>query len=287
MKKKIAALCFATALLAACGADTAVNTSEMSETQSETVSETTVIETETISETESETVSETTTVSETESETETTTEFETESETVPETETEAEPESVDYRAIYKEKLMSCIGEDAYFDLFDVNSDGVPELFISQTQVHLSGTRIHTIIGDELVQLTGKSQDDDSDKYEFGANAVIGVSDTGIFDNCFGWGGITYYEYLKMENDKLVCAFSGESQLNPPGTPENYVAYFIDEQEVTLEEFNEAVSPYENLNWTKVGMGYMLNEATVNTVLSEDYQPAENTSGQPLDFSENS
>lgn len=283
MKKKIAALCFAAALLSACGADTAVNTSEVSETQSETVSETTVSETETISETESETVSETATVSETESETETTTESETE----PETTTEPEPEPVDYRAIYKEKLISCIGEDLYFDLFDVNSDGVPELFISKELTHYCGTKVYVIMDNELVQLTGKSQYDDSEISEFGSYAVIGISDTGIFDNTSGWGGITNYEYLKMENDKLVCVFSGESQLNPPGTPENYVAYFIDEKEVTFEEFNEAVSPYESLSYRTVGMGYMLNEATVNTVLSDEYIPAENTSGQPLDFSENS
>lgn len=275
MKKKIAALCFAAALLAACGTDATANTAEVSETeasvetQSESISETT-----TVSETESETVSETTT--ETETVSETTTVSETESETVPET--EAEPEPADYRAIYKEKLMSCIGEDAYFDLFDVNSDGVPELFISQTQVHLSGTRIHTIISDELVQLTGKSQDDDSDKYEFGANAVIGVSDTGIFDNCFGWGGITYYEYLKMENDKLVCVFSGEFECGPLGKPEGYRAYFIDGAEVTAEEFNEAVSPYESLSYRTVGTRYTLDEANINAVLDADYEPpAETTS----------
>lgn len=285
MKKEIAALCLAAALLAACGADTVVNTSELSETQSETVSETTVSETETesISETESETVSETTTVSETESETETTTESETE----PETTTEPEPESVNYRAIYKEKLMSCIGQDAYFDLFDVNSDGVPELFISQALTHYCGTKVYVIINDELVQLTGKSQYDGSEISEFGSYAVIGISDTGIFDNCFGWGGIDNYEYLKMENDKLVCVFSAERRLLPTEPPEISEEYFIDDEEVTLKEFNEAVSPYESLSYKTVGMGYMLNEATVNTVLSEDYQPAENTSGQPLNFSENS
>lgn len=285
MKKKIAALCFAAALLAACGADTAVNTSEVSETQPESISETTTVsetESETVSETTTVTEAETTTVSETESETETT-----ESETQPETTTEPEPEPVNYRDIYKEKLMSCIGEDSYFDLFDVNSDGVPELFISKEATHYCGTKVYVIMNDELVQLTGKSQYDGSEISEFGSYAVIGISDTGIFDNTSGWGGITNHEYLKMENDKLVCVFSGESQLNPPGTPENYVAYFIDEKEVTFEEFNEAVSPYESLSYRTVGMGYMLNEATVNAVLSEDYQPSENTSGQPLDFSENS
>lgn len=283
MKKKIAALCFAAALLAACGADNAVNTSEVSETQSETVSETTVSETESISETTTETVSETTTASETESETETTTESETEPETT------TEPEPADYRALYKEKLMSCIGKDQYFDLHDVNSDGVPELFISGTDLPFCGTRLYMVIDNELVNLKYNTDSSDSSKeYQIGAYAVVGVSDEGFFDSSADSMVNSLYWYLKLENNKFVTVFSGTCEHGGAFAPEDYEQqFFIEDEEVTFEEFNEAVSPYKNLNWTKVGMGYKLNEATVNAVLSEDYVPVENTSGQPLDFSENS
>ncbi len=276
MKKKLAAFCLAAAMLTACGADNVTNSSEVSETQSESVSETTA---ESVSETESETVSETEASEETQSETVTETTTETVSETEPETvpETEAEPEPADYRALYKEKLMSCIGEDEFFDLYDVNSDGVPELFITERQIKASTTSIYIVVDDELVQLKAKSQSDEgSEISEFGVYAVVGISDEGIFDNTFTDMYTIHYDYLKLENNRLEPVFRGKYVHDEPGTPEGYEAYYIEGEEVTLEEFNEAVSPYESLNWSYVGYEYELNEETINSVLSEDYLPVENT-----------
>ncbi len=283
MKKKVAAFWLAAAMLTACGADNVTNSSEVSETQSESVSETTA---ESVSETESETVSETEASEETQSETVTETTTETVSETEPET--EAEPEPADYRALYKEKLMSCIGKDDYFDLCDVNSDGIPELFISGTDLPFCGTRLYMVIDNELVNLKYNTDSaKSSDEFQIGAYAVVGVSDEGFFNSSTDSMVLSSYWYLKLENNKFVTVLSGIYEHGGAFVSEDYEPRcFIEDEEVTLEEFNEAVSPYESLNWKYVGMGYKLNEATVNAVLSEDYLPVENTSGQPLDLSEN-
>lgn len=251
MNKKLAAVCFAAMLLTACGTGKAAP--EVSKTE-----ETTVSETETSAETQPESVSETN--SETVGETETETETETEAETTTESVNEAPDTSADYKSLYKEKLSELRENEEYepsistFDLCDIDNDGTPELIAAFGNYHAAMVTIFTVRNGEVIKLSDPSL---GDEYSgFGSWGTAQVAEGGYIASRYSGMGSGYAVYYRLENGELTHLVSSEHHTYfTDESEEEGDKFVIDGNEVSEEEYNEAVGKYEAMNWTDVGQGY--------------------------------
>ena len=186
--KKIAAVLGLALMLTACGNND--NTApDMSVTESETITEISA-ESETASETASETTAEVS--EETLAETEAITEASSE-------EQEAE-NTADYRDAYKAKLIEVMYDEnatsPSFDLFDMDNDGIPELFMSIDNYHAAGVFAYTFKNGTLVNLSGGNT-------TFGSYGIAAVSADGYLTSGYMGMGMTSDYFYKLEGDKLV------------------------------------------------------------------------------------
>lgn len=262
--KRITALIALTALfLSACGDGEAALSTDISEILSET---------EISSDTQSESISETT--AETTAKTETETATETESETIAVTESESSDTAEDYKTLYKNILMQCLDEQTLryaFDLFDIDSDGTPELIISNGLSHMATADIYTITDGEAVRLENSTACEGLfEDGGFGSSGLALVSEKGyILCSVYGQG-LAVNEYYSLENGKLTHLLSAEHNewYEDSGGEYGEYEYGIDGKGVTEAEYNEAVSEFEKIEWTKAGRKYTLDKGTINSVLGE-------------------
>lgn len=263
MRKIIAVLCLSALLLTACGGGEAAP--EVSDTL-----ETTVSETETALETQSESVSET--VGETETETETESETETETETEAETEAVADPD--EYKAVYKEKLEEFKNEEysnhPAFDLFDMDNDGVPELFMSHDDYHAAGVFAYSFKNGRFVDLSVEG-------FAYGSYGEAMVSSDGYLRSEYAGMGGVYDTYYRINGDRLEEILYTEMHEIPNSDDwDNCVMqYMVNDEEVTEEEYNAAYEKFNAYTWVSVGRGNPIDDETIEAVLySENVSQAE-------------
>ena len=255
MNKKIAAVLGLALMLTACGnnVDTAP---DMSVTESETITETSA-ESETASETAFETTAEVS--EETLAETEAITEASSE-------EQEAE-NTADYRDAYKAKLIEVMYDEnatsPSFDLFDMDNDGIPELFMSIGDYHAAGVYAYTFRDGALVNL---SEEDGS----FGSYGAAAVSADGYLTSEYMGMGMTYDYFYKLEGDKLVLKKSIVSEEFPDPTDDDpyhfSLKYKVNDEDATEEEYKSAFDEYDAHDWVTVGRGTLISVANIDSVL---------------------
>ena len=242
MNKKIAAVLGLALMLTACGNNdnTAPDISE-TEAQSEIVTETSA---------ESETVSESVTASS------------------EETEPEAPADTAaDYRDSYKAKLLEVMNDEnassPSFDLFDMDNDGIPELFMSIGDYHAAGVFAYTFKNGTLVDLSG-------DNTTFGSYGEAAVSADGCLTGEYMGMGMTYDYFYKLEGDKLVLKKSIVSEEFPDPTDDDpyhfLLKYKVNDEDATEEEYNSAFDEYDAHDWVTVGRGNLISEETIGSVL---------------------
>ena len=242
MNKQIAAVLGLALMLTACGnnVDMAPAISEI-EAQSEIVTETTA---------ESETVSESVTVS---------------SET---TEPEAPADTAaDYRDAYKAKLLEAMYDEnatsPSFDLFDMDNDGIPELFMSIGDYHAAGVFAYTFKNGALADLSG-------DNTAFGSYGEAAVSADGWLTGEYMGMGITYDSFYQLDGDKLVLKKSIVSEEFPDPTDDDTyhfsLKYKVNDEYVTEEEYKSAFDEYDAHDWVTVGRGTLFSVANIDSVL---------------------
>lgn len=254
--KKFAAVFAAAAMLTACGNVNEAAVSDISDT-----SEAVPSETEATTETESETSSEAETVTEA-SEEETVSETSEESETT--AQAAADEQAGDYKAAYKAKLLEMLDENetaSAFDLFDMNGDGIPELFVSGGDYHAAGVFAYTYRDGALVNLS-------ADDYAFGSYGEAAVSADGYLTGEYSGMGVTLDYFYKLDGDKLVMISSTETGEIPDGDDyENFTAYYkVNDEDATEEEYNKAFAEYDAHDWVTVGRGNLVSDETINSVL---------------------
>lgn len=258
--KRITALIALTALLlSACGDEEAALSSDISETFSKT---------EISSETQSESISETT--AETTAKTETETATEPEAESIEVTGSETYDTAEDYKTLYKKILMQRLDEQTLryaFDLFDIDSDGTPELIISNGLSHMATADIYTITDGEAVRLENSTACEGLfEDGGFGSSGLALVSEKGYIRSYIYGQGLTTNEYYSLADGNLTYLLSAEH--NEWYEAYGEYEYGIDGKGVTEAEYNEAVSELENIEWTKAGRKYNLDKSTINSVLGE-------------------
>lgn len=255
MNKKIAAVLGLALMFTACGNND--NTApDMSVTESETVTEASA-ESETSSETAAEVSEET--LAETEAVTEAITEASSE-------EQEAE-NTADYKDAYKAKLLEVMYDEnatsPSFDLFDMDNDGIPELFMSIGDYHAAGVFAYTFKNGTLVNLSG-------DNTTFGSYGEAAVSADGYLTSGYMGMGMTSDYFYKLEGDKLVLKKSIVSEEFPDPTDDDpyhfSLKYKVNDEYVTEEEYNSAFDEYDAHDWVTVGRGTLISVANVDSVL---------------------
>lgn len=255
MNKKTAAVLGLALMFTACGNND--NTApDMSVTESETISEISA-ESETASETTAEVSEET--LAETEAVTEDITEASSE-----EQETE---NTADYRDAYKAKLIEVMYDEnatsPSFDLFDMDNDGIPELFMSIGDYHAAGVFAYTFKNGTIVNLSGGNT-------TFGSYGVAAVSADGYLTGEYMGMGMTSDYFYKLEGDKLVLKKSIVSEEFPDPTDDGpyhfSLKYKVNDEYVTEEEYKSAFDEYNAHDWVTVGRGNLISEETIGSVL---------------------
>ncbi|MGN0637867.1 MAG: hypothetical protein ACI4J0_05815 [Huintestinicola sp.] len=241
MNKKFGAICFAAIMLTACGADKAAP--EVTETE-----QTTASVTETASEAQPESVSETTAEAITKNETA--------------TETEPPDTSDDYKALYKEKLSEIRETEEYepsistFDLYDIDNDGTPELFAANGNYHAATVRLYTVKDGECVCLDNPAGDNDfNETLGFGSWGMAQAAEGGYIASRYSGMGSGYADYYRLEKGELTHLVSSEHHMYSDESEDERDKFVIDGNEVSEEEYSEAVGKYQVMDWTDVGQGY--------------------------------
>lgn len=249
--KKFAAVLAAAAMLTACGNVNEAAVSDISDT-SEAVSS----ETEAITETESESASEEETVSETSEESETA------------AQAAADEQAGNYKAAYKTKLLEVLNDEnassPAFDLFDMDNDGIPELFVSIGDYHAAGVFAYTFKNGALADLSGENT-------AFGSYGEAAVSADGYLTGEYMGMGITYDSFYQLDGDKLVMISNVEMGEIPDGDDyENIITYYkVNDKDAAEEEYNKAFDEYNAHDWVTVGRGNLVSEETINSVLFDE------------------
>lgn len=239
--------------------ETVSEVSEQEESVSESVSE--VSESE---ESVSETSEQTETVSETSSETEMTlpSAEQTESETAAVSFTESEESS--WKSLYKEKLAEISQSEEFdpllspgFELYDVDSDGVPELFVSIANYHAAGVMIFTMKDGECISLKNTAASDEFDEhFYFGSFGEAQAAKGGYIASCYAGMGSKFSDYFKLENGELTLIVSSERHLYfDEESDKEAETFLIDGNEVSEEDYSEAAGFLEKMKWTDVGRAY--------------------------------
>ena len=213
-------------------------------------------------------------ISETEAQSEIVTETSAESKAVSESVTassgDTEPEAsadtdADYRDSYKAKLLEAMNDEnassPAFDLFDMDSDGIPELFVSIGDYHAAGVFAYTFKNGALADLSG-------DNTAFGSYGEAAVSADGCLTGEYMGMGITYDSFYQLDGDKLVMISNVEMGEIPDGDDyENIITYYkINDEDATEEEYNSAFDEYNSHDWVTVGRGNLISEETIDSVL---------------------
>lgn len=174
---------------------------------------------------------------------------------------------MDYRETYKAKLLEVLNsEDAItpaFDLFDMNGDGIPELFISYGDVHAMGVFAYTFADGVLCDLS-------EDNSAFGSYGLADVSSDGHLKSEYSGMGITYDSFYRFEGNALKCVLTAEKGEEPvPADDDTYnfeTYYKTNGTDVSEIEYDTLFSEENDRNWVTVGRGTLISVANIDSVL---------------------
>lgn len=183
--------------------------------------------------------------------------------TASDTEISSAPVADDYKTLYRQKLSELYDDEdvsiMMFDLYDLNSDGTPELFISEGCYHLAGVRVYTVSEGTLADMTGE--------YGYGSWGACQVCADGYLLSSYSGMGAQMLTYYRMDKNTLVPIVDAEcDMLYDDDDNAATDRYLINGAEVTEEEYDAALKDFYLCEWVSVGQQYAINEETVNKIL---------------------
>lgn len=169
-----------------------------------------------------------------------------------------------WKVLYIEILIKHIDDrSCYFNICDLDEDGIPELLLSENQYHVIGGHIYTVYQRELTDLGyfgsyGEFEYDAETKYIYAHWAGGGV-------------GIIQYVY-KLENGEMIELISFQYNEHIAGEPEEYVYYAINNTEVSYDVYEEERSKY-TFGWAYGSDGrfagkYKVTQSEIERVIGE-------------------
>ena len=160
-----------------------------------------------------------------------------------------------WRTAYKEFLSEkTVTTNSYaFDLYDMNDDGIPELFFSEGYWHVSACRVYSFINGKIESLNIRGA---YGEVYIDKNKKIIVAE----GQSNGNGGL-WEEYSKINADGTVTNENfGKVQSN------NSTEYYYNNQLVSKEEYDSKAKYYEDINPERIGRGNNLTKEKINSVI---------------------
>lgn len=161
-----------------------------------------------------------------------------------------------WKQLYTDELKKYLNtseynSDAMFDLYDINNDNIPELFISTGISHANDCRVYTISDNKIQELCHGG--------EYGTINCSSSIQT-IF-SLWSKSGHNHIDYYQIQDNNIVHV----NAYNNITSGED-VIYKINDEIVTSEKYNQELSKYEVNDYVNVGRKYKLDEVTINSVL---------------------
>lgn len=181
-------------------------------------------------------------------------------------ETKAPVNADDYKELYLNKLSELQKSDKYnssissFDLYDMDSDGIPELFAALENIHPSNVDIYTVRSGEVIALSYS---------ELGSWGIVKAAEGGyLLTDYLGMGDYNAY-YYKYENGELSEILHSE-HLTPFLEGDDEDIFSINGSTVSEAEYNEATEKYSSMEWTELGQGHLFDDMDNAKKVIEDY-----------------
>lgn len=175
------------------------------------------------------------------------------------------PELNDWQKAYKQELFDFMESDEYFfgsdivehsafSIYDLNTDGTPELIISKDTSHAAACRIYTY-DDGLIYLgrIGSS---------FGE--VGYYEDNGTILNHYIGQGIEHEIFNRLENNQINMIAKFYNDYGYRG--EEQATYEFNDTEITKDEYNIELEKYRGNEYISLGRDYSFDE--IDTALTE-------------------
>lgn len=175
-------------------------------------------------------------------------------------------ESANWQQLYADKLKSYMASDMYndksmFDLYDIDNDGIPELFISDSDLyHLAECKVYSInngIVNDLISFQS-----------FGTINFL-KNEKLLYDSCNQ--GHSYINLYRKEKNKAELIFSAYTAKDGQFLGEEDAEYIVNGKTTNKTEYESELKKYcdlknsDNIEWG-LGRKYKLDEATINSVL---------------------
>ncbi|MDE6656962.1 MAG: hypothetical protein K2J88_00055 [Oscillospiraceae bacterium] len=148
-----------------------------------------------------------------------------------------------YKDIYKNKLASLSSSDYMYSLYDLDSNGIPELFISTGDYHAAGVELYTCAEEGILEQLNA-------EYGLGSYGTINVSDDILLSWHYGMDYESAFFYRMIDNTTLEL--QDYFSIDHNTTPATYCYY---ESNITEAEYQKLHAPYENLNYIALGRDY--------------------------------
>ncbi len=155
-------------------------------------------------------------------------------------------------------------DDMCYNIYDMDNDGVPELFISNGKYHMAGVLIYTYYNNEAVKLG---------EYAYGSYGTVEIfKDSGQLVSSDSSQGYTSCVVYKKVGNNLELIFS---YWDNAAAVESNPTYKVNDKEVSINEYvNSYNSYFKNKKMVVLGAyyGYSLND----TSLIDSYTTNENS-----------
>ncbi|MCM1506123.1 MAG: hypothetical protein NC177_03160 [Ruminococcus flavefaciens] len=179
------------------------------------------------------------------------------------------PKSIvfEWQSLYEQKLNEFAGsenfseiaqkglEESRFDLFDLNSDGTPELLISADNNHKTQCEIFTVSDGQVVSVGSIG--------EYGAFTYY--PDFKLINDEYSGEGFVVGKFINFDGTALRDYFS-YSDNSGSASKGASIKHEINGEELSLPEYDEAMEVYRNARTISVGRKYSFGSATIDYAL---------------------
>ncbi|MDE6539480.1 MAG: hypothetical protein K2K66_04760 [Ruminococcus sp.] len=173
----------------------------------------------------------------------------------------------EWQSLYEQKLNEFMSSDKFsevaqkgleesrFDIFDLNNDGTPELFISANNDHKTQCEIFTISDGQVVSagIIG----------EYGAFTYY--PDFRLINDEYSGTGFVVGKFISFDGKTLTDYFS-YSDNSGSASKGASIKHEINGQSLSLPEYDEAMEMYRNARTISIGRKYTFGTASVDYAL---------------------
>ncbi len=169
--------------------------------------------------------------------------------------------SADWKSLYKETIEKAVEEDKDknmdgFDLFDVDGDGIPELFISEGMNYENECRIYSIIDNDIARLPLSSCYGqiyaNGDKHYFMDKALHNGTDRMIVSQKTG--------------DEVKEMFTASNDEGAGYGDDGGADYYVNDKKVSKEDYEKETKKYLEIEWLKLGKRYEFDLKTAREMI---------------------